>query len=506
MSIASEFKLLLPNGTAKSHRKKTHNAAILIAAFLVIVCLLFTGCISAKQTPDLARIFAGVRARTGKTPVIIIPGILGTQLINPKTGQTVWPSVFRSSDDGSTLPMSPDLSANHDGIVPGKIVETLRLGKALPEVNVYRDLLEALRRYAGYRPGEWTDPPPDGDRDTYYVFSYDWRLDNVENARAFVRRVEELKRKLNRSDLRFNVLAHSMGGLIARYAVMYGDSDIVPGSPPSWKGAEHISKIIMFGVPNEGTADAFATLLDGYSITEGLRRRIPLLNRLTAQDAVRSPALFQLLPHEHAAKFLDEELKPLEIDLYNPEVWRTYGWSVIQDRYYRAKFARESSEHSNNELREHSLRTLDAYLAAVLKRAKDFHDALDFPSKVDPRVTLLAIGGDCEETLEAPIIHRDSKSDRWETLIRPKEYRTASGRRVTKREATEAMYAPGDGRVTRSSLLGENLPGPRHAGRIFDSPLGLTYAVFGCDLHGSLQKNKVLADNALTVLVNEAMR
>ena len=67
------------------------------------------------------------------------------------------------------------------------------------------------------------------------------------------------------------------------------------------------------------------------------------------------------------------------------------------------------------------------------------------------------------------------------------------------------MFAPGDGRVTRRSLLGEDLPGARNS-TAFDSPLPLAYAIFGCDLHGSLQKNKTLEDNALTALVNEAMR
>ena len=68
------------------------------------------------------------------------------------------------------------------------------------------------------------------------------------------------------------------------------------------------------------------------------------------------------------------------------------------------------------------------------------------------------------------------------------------------------MYAPGDGRVTRRSLLGEDLAGSRRTGAVFDSPLPLTYAIFGCDLHGALQKNKILEDNALTALVNEAMK
>jgi hypothetical protein len=59
------------------------------------------------------------------------------------------------------------------------------------------------------------------------------------------------------------------------------------------------------------------------------------------------------------------------------------------------------------------------------------------------------------------------------------------------------MYAPGDGRVTRTSLLGVNGSGAH---------LGLTYSVFGCDLHGQLQRNKILQDNALSAIVGEVMK
>jgi len=237
--------------------------------------------------------------------------------------------------------MSPDLSANRDHVVAGQIIETLRLARVLPEVYVYRDLLDALRQYGGYHQANWDNPGPDGDNDSFYVFAYDWRRDNVENARELVRRIERLKLKLQRPDLRFNVVAHSMGGLIARYAAMYGDSDLPADNTavhPTWSGAAHINKIIMLGVPNEGSADAFATLLYGYSITEGLRRRVPLLNKLTKEDAITSPALFQLLPHAAAAKFLDEELKRLPIDLYDPQVWKFYEWSAVNDPEYRKRY------------------------------------------------------------------------------------------------------------------------------------------------------------------------
>ena len=307
-----------------------------LLSFIVLASLatLLSGCISANRAPNLERIFAQARGKTGKRPVIVIPGVLGTQLINSKTGEIVWPSAFRSTDEGSTLPITPDLAANRDDVVPGKIVETLRLARVLPEVFVYRDLLNALREYGGYREADWTTPGEDGDRDAFYVFPYDWRRDNVENARLLARRIHGLKEQLRRPDLRFNILAHSMGGLIARYVAMYGDVDLPADDvslKPTWAGAPDINKIIMLGVPNEGSADAFTTVIDGYSVTEGLRRRIPLLNKLTSEEAISAPSIFQLMPHRPVAKFLDENLKPLSIDLYDPAVWKQYGWSPIND-------------------------------------------------------------------------------------------------------------------------------------------------------------------------------
>ncbi len=431
--------------------------------------------------------------------------MLGSELINPKTGEKVWPSAFRTSQEG--LPISPDLAANRDELVPGKIIETVRLSKVLPEVYVYRDLLEALRKYAGYREGDWNNPGPDGDRDTFYVFSYDWRQDNVFNARELIKRIQRLKIKLGQPELRFNVVAHSMGGLIARYAAMYGNNDVLDGDAevqPEWPGAAHIQKIVMIGVPNEGSADAFATLIDGYSITEGLRRRVPLLNKLTAEDAISAPSVFQLLPHGDAVQFLDEELHPVTVDIYDPEVWRKYGWSPVYNLSFRKRYAGLKSvdalNHDNSKLKD-----LDAYFAATLRRAQRFHQALDASSHVDPPVVLLAIGGDCEETLAAPVLIRDKKAERWQTLIRPREFTSSSGKKYSKREVTNAMYAPGDGRVTRASLLGENLfAATSNKGKTGRLPL--TYALFGCDLHGQLQRNKSLQDNALTAIVGEVMK
>ncbi|MDQ3818183.1 MAG: hypothetical protein M3362_10875, partial [Acidobacteriota bacterium] len=444
----------------------------------------------------------------GKPPLIVIPGILGSQLVNSKTGEVVWPSAFRSNDDGLSLPISPDLERNRDNLVPQKIIDTARLARVIPEVYVYHELLLALKDYGGYREGAWDNPGADGDHDTFYVFPYDWRRDNVENAHYLLERLEDLKRRLGRPDLRFNILAHSMGGLIARYAAMYGGVNLPPDGvepKPTWTGAAHINKIIMLGTPNEGSADAFATILEGYSVTEGLRPRIPLLNKLSREDIFTGPAVFQLLPHRASARFLDENLQPIDVDLYDPKVWRQYGWSPVNDPDYRRRFVKGEVRGDNSPFHGGSLEELDAYLASVLDRAKRFHEALDAYSEDHP-VQLLAFGGDCEETLAAPVILYDRKRQRWMTLTRPREIHTSSGKGISKKDVTATMYAPGDGRVTRRSLLGEDLAGNHSKASPYGTTLPIVYAVFACDLHGKLQSNKTLQDNALTALVSEAMK
>jgi hypothetical protein len=468
------------------------------------------GC-GARRTPDLERIFAPARARKNKIPVIVIPGILGSQLMNRRTREIVWPSAFRSSTDGLSLPTTPDLASNRDELVAERIVETAKLARLAPDIYVYYELLNALRRFGNYRDGDWDNPPADGDRDTFYVFPYDWRRDNVESAQLFYRRVEELKQKLGRPDLRFNIVAHSMGGLVSRYAAMYGDADLPAGDAapqPTWAGARHIKKIFMFGTPNEGTMEAFATLLEGYSINEGLRRRIRLLNKLSREDAVTIPSIFQLLPHPEAVRFLDQNLAPLELDFYDPEVWRKYKWSPINDEEFRERYRLGKVRDEEGAPHRATLAELDAYFAAALTRARRFHAALDAYAPADaaepPPVALYVFGGDCEETLNAPVILRDERRGRWLTLTEPRELRNSQGRKIKRREVIRAMYEPGDGRVTRRSLLGERLDAPRRS-PFFNTPLPIAYAVFACDLHSELQNNKTLQDNALTLLINEVM-
>src|ERR1041385_186863 len=270
----------------KTARLVTRHLSLI--TLLIALALSGVGC-GARRTPDLERIFAAARAHKGKRPVVVIPGILGSRIVNRRTGEVVWPSAFRSRGDDLRLPATPDLEADRDDLVAARIVETAKLARLAPEIYVYQRLLRALEDYGGYREGDLDNPPEGGDQDTFYVFPYDWRRDNVEAARLLVRRLQALKLRLGRPDLRFNIVAHSMGGLVARYAAMYGDRDLAPegvAPQPTWAGASFVDKIFMFGTPNSGSMEALSVLLEGYSVTEGLRRRVRLLNKLSREDVM----------------------------------------------------------------------------------------------------------------------------------------------------------------------------------------------------------------------------
>jgi Lecithin:cholesterol acyltransferase len=345
-----------------------------------------------------------------------------------------------------------------------------------------------------------------GGADKYYVFAYDWRRDNVENAQLLMRKIAELKQKIGNADLRFNVIAHSMGGLIARYAAMYGDADLPADGikpNPNWNGAKQFNKIFLFGVPNEGSMATFGTLLRGYSLG-GLK--IGVLNR---EVAITSPAVFQLLPHQNTARFYDENLDAVSVDLYNPETWKKYGWSSYADKEFTNKFAGQpdakNSKGKKSEFADVTLQDLDKYFAVVLARAKSFQDALDAATGIPSSLAFYSFGSDCDETQDGVILQKNSKTNAWQTIFTPKDYKTSNGKLITASAAQAKLYAPGDTLVTRHSLLAETIFEQNYRNSITQKNLPAT-ATFFCELHNDLPNNKMIQDNFLTLLMQELMQ
>ncbi len=465
---------------------------------VVLIALATLGAVSCARSPrkpNLERIFEPARRSEGKLPIIVIPGALGSQLIDPKSGRIVWPSADTNEEDDLDLPISKNLGENTDGLVASRIIDTTKLSILLPEIRVYRDLLRALEDLAGYRPGSMDQPPANGASDTYYVFSYDWRRDNIENARLLARKIDALKISLGRPDLRFNLLAHSMGGLIARYYAMYGNRDVAeqPIESPDWSGGSNIHRLLLVGTPNRGVMDALRSLVEGYNWYGGNVKRSKFFNKLDSDLLMSMPSVYQLLPFGDAAVFLNERLDRVPIDLFATESWRTYGWSVFSEKHRKSVLKKLGSGGGNARLAEE-----EAFLSVALGRAREFHRSLERTSSKPRPFAVYVFGGDCEPTLRAPLVV--ATAGEYRTYFLAQGVRIGANR-LNKKRLLDLMFAPGDGRVTRSSLIAEAYNGG--GGSPMKSDLGFDHVVFGCEEHGALPNDAEMQNNILSVIVND---
>lgn len=421
--------------------------------------------------------------KTGKDPVIIIPGITGSDLVNSKTEKTVWFTAGRAKDDDIRLPISPNLAANRDSLVTRDIIRGVKLAGFLPEIEIYERLIDGLQKRGGYREAKWDDPGVNGYQDTFYVFPYDWRRDNVESSRLLIQQIEDLKKKLGKPDLKFNIIAHSMGGLISRYAAMYGNADIPTGVPrPSWAGARHFNKIFLLGTPNEGSILSLEALLKGLSYIRG-GVNLPFIRDITRFDVFTIPSIYQLLPHESSLIAYDEELKPIEIDIYDPATWDEYDWSIWKDKNFDRRVDAADREKAR------------PYFITVLKRAKDFQAAINAPTVGSVPVSFYLMGADCKDTQNALVLYRDEKKDRWITQFKPTAFKRSDGTWVTAEELKPLLVAKGDGVVARRSLAGETFT--KNGGSAI---LPIVSELKQCESHSKLVSSVEIQDKLFSIL------
>lgn len=420
-----------------------------------------------------------------KNPVIVIPGMIGSELINGKNGEVVWFKPQRAKDDDLRLPVSSNLARNRDSLQAKDVLRTVKIG-ILPRVNIYEGLMKALETH-GYTEGKWSNPPIRGYEDTVYVFAYDWRRDNVENARLLIRQIQALKRKLGKPDLKFDVIAHSMGGLITRYAAMYGDADLPLGRKPvpTWAGAGSFRHIFLVGTPNEGSVRSLDSLINGVSFF-GISINLPFFQNLTKFDLFTVPATYQVLPADGTLKAYDENLKPLKIDIYDPATWTKYGWSPIDDKDFAKEFTPAEQKNART------------YFAAVLNRARAFQEALNAPTNEIP-VSINIVGSNCKPTLDAVVIYPEKKGG-WKTIFKADSFERVDGGKVTSEELKALIYASGDGVVTARSRLAETLqekPGAKPA-----IPSTSNFSI--CEEHDKLTANVEIQNYILSILTGKA--
>lgn len=218
--------------------------------------------------------------------IVVLPGIGGSVLAGPE-GLTAWDV---TAGDIPRAVIDPGNLAIERELVPTGLVESLTVLRRWLVVPGYEGLTHHLRRGFGaglgvvdYSVGE---PVPAG-TDVLRV-PYDFRRSIVESADHLGRAVTAA---VGESGRRVVVVAHSMGGLVARYWV---------GACGGWR---HCRGLVTLGTPHRGAPRALDWLFNGVCLG---------VLRLRAVTRVLRdwPSMYELLPQYPAV--LPEVGEPLE--------------------------------------------------------------------------------------------------------------------------------------------------------------------------------------------------
>ncbi len=462
-------------------------AAALLALVAMGLASLF-GCAMFRKY-DTAQIHQESAARPDRNPVILIHGFVGSKLRNRQTHESVWGrlmnAVKRGKTDDLSLPIDAlPINENRDDLVPYGIYESVA------GVNFYGAILDALEQAGGYHEGDINNPKPG---DTLFVYCYDWRRDTAEAALGLGRAIQQIKGRLKSPDMRFDIVAHSLGGMVAEYYLKYGSEDVLSDGldhPVTYAGAANLGKVILVGTPHRGTMHAFRTLNTGFART------------MSPAVVFTMPSLYQLLPTEASGHFVDPQGNLVDADLYDAATWVRNGWSVFNPRA-RSSMMREAFADRENrppKAEEEVARArLTRFLQAALDRARALHAALLRDTADGSPVPIYLFGSDCIPTLDRAVLKQTPAGP--VTLFDDETTPDLDSRNLER-----MILAPGDGTVTADSLLGidsrtgATVEAAAPAGRPFASTF------FFCGTHGFLSANKGFQDNLFYVLFYSSPR
>jgi pimeloyl-ACP methyl ester carboxylesterase len=392
-------------------------------------------------------------ARGGEpAPVVFVPGLCGSQLLRPD-GSEAWLNLGNTMGHHDLkLPGGLPFLRSRDDLHPGLLVGTDAL---LPRAFGFTEYAELLDLFdsAGLEPGM-------GPGARYAVFSYDWRRDLVESARHLALRLEGLALAMGSPEARFHLVGHSMGGLVVRYYLRFGGDEPRPGAAVLWTGARRIASLVQVATPNAGAIPALAAILCGERV--GWSH-----TTLAAPVLQRMPAIYQLLPPAGSGALVDGEGRVLGDDLQDPASWERFGWGPF------APAANDPEER--------------AFVCAALERARAFHDALARPAASPCPVPVYALGGDCILTAARAVVGEAPRGS-------PPRFEARTPREQ------DLLFEPGDGRVTRASLLGSHLPGAQ-AGPSASGYCETTRAFFASSDHHGLYSDPACQSLLLRLLL-----
>ena len=446
---------------------------------LVLLAVLIVSC-SYEPKPDLKSLFLQSETVTDQSPVVFVHGVMGSRLRHKETGEEVW---FSSPwkllfDEFSHLAL--DIDPETLELRPGPY-EAYDLAGDIIGKDFYGNIIKTLIEYGGYTHAQ-VGEPVDTTHKNLYTFLYDWRQDNVTSVRQLADMIDQIRIDYGDPDLKVDIVAHSMGGLITRYYVRYGRVDVTNDNkfPVNMYGGDRVRRVVLLGTPNLGSVQMLNGFIGGIKLG---------LKRIRAETLITMPSLYQLLPHPLNNWIINAEGRQLDRDLFDAETWRRFQWAIFNPEVRR----RIRSQFDNQEEAEKYLGTLERFFQKTLERARRFVWSLtvELPEK---HPLLIVFGGDCHVTPARIMV----EEVRGESLVRmhPEDI----VRPVKGVDYGALLMEPGDGSVTKASLMGRNVLDPsvpRHKYSFFP----LDHIILLCEKHNSLTGNINFQDNLLNALL-----
>jgi pimeloyl-ACP methyl ester carboxylesterase len=465
----------------------------------IFFCLILLSACGSDDVPNLGGLYTDLAKEEdpNRNPVIVIPGVLGSTLVESDTGKMAWGEIGRGLENPKkaeeirriALPMQEGktLQELRDNVIAGHALESIKLTiyGVTVEINTYSDILGSLG-VGGFRnEGQGKSKTIDyGDRHyTSFQFAYDWRRDLVETAkqlheyilekRTYVQKEIAERYGIENKDVKFNIIAHSMGGLVTRYYLRYGTADLPDdGSLPplTWDGSRYIEQVVLIATPNGGSIDSFRHLVKGTHLAPGLPS-------FDAAILGTMPAIYQLLPRaRHGHLISGSDTNQEYLDPHDPELWIQMGWGLANpDRDSTLQILLPEIKD-----RETRLQIAFDHLRKSLMRARSFANALDVPARPPQGLSLNLIVGDAVDTTS--VIKVNTQNGELETYKK----------------------GPGDGKVLRSSALMDERVGSGKKGRLI-SPIHWASVLFLFSDHLGLTKDPVFTDNILYTMLERPL-
>lgn len=198
-----------------------------------------------------------------KRPLFFIPGITGSQL--EIDNEVIW-GKLSSVNKLDKLSISSGPRDPSDGVVATDIIRGVSF-LGVEWKKQYSPLVKYLESNLGYVLGE-----------NLFLFPYDWRRSNAISAQLF-------KEYLNSIDLDtsdgIDIVAHSMGGLVAKLYILDNSED------------HSVVNLITMGTPFYGSVQMLDTVIRGWG---------PVTSLVGGADRVRQillsfPSVYELFPH-----------------------------------------------------------------------------------------------------------------------------------------------------------------------------------------------------------------